>query len=71
LWANPRGRSEVLDFAGFSALLKKPAAATLSQQIKDLALFKRSGRRQLCPTSQIRKIVESLVAPGTLLEETV
>jgi hypothetical protein len=44
LWANPRGRSEVLDFAGFSALLKKPAAATLSQKIKDLALFMRSLR---------------------------
>jgi hypothetical protein len=44
LWATPLGRSEVLDFAGFSALLKKPAAATLSQKIKDLALFMRSLR---------------------------
>jgi hypothetical protein len=71
LWATPLGRSEVLDFAGFSALPKKPASTTLSQQIKDLALFKRSGRWQPCPTSQIGKIVESLVVLGTLLEETV
>jgi len=71
LWANPRGRSEVLDFAGFSALPKKPATTTLSQQIKGLALFERSGRWQPYPTSRIGKIVESLVVPGTLLEETV
>jgi hypothetical protein len=71
LWATPLGRSEVLDFAGFSALLKKPAVATLSQQINDLALFRRSGQWQPCPTSQIGKIVESLVVLGTLLEETV
>jgi hypothetical protein len=70
LWETTRGRSEVLDFQDFFALLKKPAVATLPQQINDLALFRRSLWWRRYPTLRIGKIVESLLLLGTLLEET-
>lgn len=60
----------MLDFPGFSELLKKPATVTLSQKINDLGLFGRSLQYQPRPTLRIGKIVESLVPLGTLLEET-